>query len=83
MTLLKSANDSLSEIFIRWVHTNTVTHTPATNIEICNHVLEGKKSSKALTSTHNEEKPHKVLIVESFEADGENAQYANFKYIVI
>ena len=42
-----------------------------------------EKSSKALTSTHNEEKPHKVLIVESFEADGENAQYANFKYIVI
>ena len=33
MTLLKSANDSLREIFIQWVHTNTVTHTPATNTQ--------------------------------------------------
>ena len=64
-------------------HKHSDTHPSHKHTEICNHVLEGKKSSKALTSTHNEEKPHKVLIVESFEADGENAQYANFKYIVI
>ena len=49
--------------------------------EICHHVLVGKKSSKGLNFNNSEEKPHKVLIVESFEEDDEKAQYANFKHM--
>ena len=64
-------------------HKHSDTHSSHKHTEFAITFWKGKKSSKALTSTHNEEKPHKVLIVESFEADGENAQYANFKYIVI
>ena len=51
--------------------------------EICHHVLVGKKSSKGLNFNNSEEKPHKVLIVESFEEDDEKAQYASFKHILI
>ena len=43
VALIKSANDSLRDVFIKWMYT----HAPlATNTEICNHVLERKKSSK-------------------------------------
>ena len=49
---------------------NGCTHTQG---EICNPILEGKSSSKGLTSTKSEEKPQKVLIVASFEGDDEKA----------
>ena len=57
-------------------HTHTHTHSSHKDRDICNHVLEGKKRN-------SEEKPHKVLIVESFERDDEKAQYASFKHIFI
>ena len=34
------------------------------------------------TSTNSEEKPHKVLIVESFEGDDEKAQYIKHAFIL-
>ena len=46
MALIKSANDSLKEIFIQWVYWHT--HFRHKHREICNHVLEGKKSCKGL-----------------------------------
>ena len=58
-------------------------HTPATNTQICNHVLEGRNHLQVYTSTNREEKPHKVLIIESFEGNNEKVQYANFKHIFI
>ena len=51
----------------------THTHTCYTLREICNHVLEGKKKKK----------PEKVVIVASFEGDGEKAQYSSFKHIFL
>ena len=44
---------------------------------------KGQNSSKGLNFKKSEEKPLKVLIVESFEGDDEKAHYANFKYIFI
>ena len=63
----------------------THTHSSHKHKEICNHVLKGKKSSTGLNfnNWNGEEKTHKVLKIESFERDYENAQYASFKLIVI
>ena len=57
------------------VHTHTHTHTHTnTQREICNHVLEGKNSSKGLNFNKKvKKKPQKVLIVVSFEGDDEKA----------
>ena len=44
---------------------------------------KGQNSSKGLNFKKSEEKPLKVLIVESFEGDDEKAHYANFKHIFI
>ena len=43
-TLIKSASDSLRDVFILWMYTHT--HFSYTHRQICNHVLEGKNSSK-------------------------------------
>ena len=57
----------------------THTRTQATNTAI----WKGKNHPKVYSSTNSEEKPQKVLIVESFEGDDEKAQYASFKHIFI
>ena len=45
----KSANDSLRDVYIKWMYTHTHTQLASyTHREICNHVLERKKSSKSL-----------------------------------
>ena len=45
MALIKSASDSLRDVFIQWMYTHTL--TIATNTErFGNHVSEGKNSSK-------------------------------------
>ena len=49
-------------------HTHTHLHSRRKHRDICNQVLEGKKTrQKVYTSTKNEEKLQKVLIVGSFE----------------
>ena len=59
------------------------THTRYTQRKICNHVLEGKNSSKDMNFKKSEEKAQKVLIVSSFEGEDEKAQYTSLKHIFI
>ena len=76
-----STIDSLTEIFIQWVYTNTLQPQTLRNAIM---FWKGKIIYKfTLQQINSEEKPHKVLIVESFEGDNEKAQYAYFKHIFI
>ena len=56
---------------------NDNTHTSYTHKELCNHVLEGKKTHQNVsTSTESEGNPQKVLIVAPFKRDSKKVQYA-------
>ena len=78
--MIKSANNSLKEIFIQSVYTHTCTHSSHRHREICNHVLEGKKVvQRSKLQQIVKKNPQGVLIVESFEEDDKKAQCTNFK----
>ena len=71
MALIKSANGSLSDVFIQWMNI----HSLATNTErFAITFWKERNHQKVETSTNSEEKPQKVLIVESFEGDTEKTQ---------
>ena len=49
MVLMKSANDSLSDVFIHWKNKHTLyTDSSHTHTEICKHIFKGKNSAKGL-----------------------------------
>ena len=83
MVLIKTANDSLREIFIQRVRVYAHTLQSHTHRDLQSH-FGREQSSKGLNVNKQwSKKPHKVLIVESFEGDDKKAQYANFKHIFI
>ena len=83
--MIKSADDSLKEIFIQWVYRHTHAHTLVTDTErFAITFWKGKKSSKGLNFNKMWRKTLQgVLIVESFAEDDKKAQYTNFKHIFI
>ena len=78
IALIKSANNSWTEIFIEWVYTHTL--QPQTRRDLQSRFGREKIIQRfKLQQIVIKRKTPKVLTVESFEG----AQYANFKHIFI